>query len=669
MPGLPINIDDLIKGTVCEDVRREFKGTWDDKTKIAVAKTISAFANDLPNLNGGYVVLGIDDEGGRPVLPPRGLNEANLERIQKEIRGECNRIDPVYQPIVESYDYQGKPILVLFAPAGETPPYEAPKGQGSNERARYVRTNSETVEAKGEVLRQLVEKTARTPFDDRRNNQSRVEDISSTLVRKYLHDVRSDLLEHHDDDREIYRRLQLVSPVNAHEVPRNVALLFFTENPDRFFRGAKIEIVQFADELGGDLIEEKVITGPLPSQIHAALNYLSSLSQTMIRKVARRAEVDRSVSYPYEAMEEALVNALYHRSYDESSVEPTKIRMFPDRMEIVSYPGPVPGVTKEGLAAERGQLPPPARNRRIGEFLKALRLAEAHGTGIPKIRRRMRENGSPSPSFDFDEARTSFRATLPAHPQYLVLQALRESSRLWATGERRQAIEHLKAAVGGQRNSGALVGQLIEYGFASGDKTLAMQAFEEFVKEPVKNEGAIPYLRAAAGLLNLREDKEAQKILRQIPVGGTAEDLLDEAILRKRSRDFVGANRLFENAKAAGENDPKFLHEFAQTKMEIAGDLHRRRDFGNRKQMLSQAAELLRRTIDLSTDDTRKAWAYVDLGKTLQWLKEPVTAIEQAYLQAKTLRPFDADIQRAYERWAEASQDRTVKRTPTTPSS
>ena len=40
-----------------------------------------------------------------------------------------------------------------------------------------------------------------------------------------------------------------------------------------------------------------------------------------------------------------------------------------------------------------------------------MRLAEGSGTGLPKIRRSMAENGSPSPLFDFDEGRTYFRIT------------------------------------------------------------------------------------------------------------------------------------------------------------------------------------------------------------------------------------------------------------------
>ena len=79
-------------------------------------------------------------------------------------------------------------------------------------------------------------------------------------------------------------------------------------------------------------------------------------------------------------MEEAVVNAVYHRSYDNLR-EPTKIYLYPDRMEIISYPGPLQGIEARHLGQD-GVVPPvPARNRRIGEFLKELRLAEGRGTG------------------------------------------------------------------------------------------------------------------------------------------------------------------------------------------------------------------------------------------------------------------------------------------------
>ena len=48
------------------------------------------------------------------------------------------------------------------------------------------------------------------------------------------------------------------------------------------------------------------------------------------------------------------------------------------------------------------------RNRRIGELLKELDLAEGRSTGVPKILRTMRKNGSPLPSFETDETARGF---------------------------------------------------------------------------------------------------------------------------------------------------------------------------------------------------------------------------------------------------------------------
>ena len=58
------------------------------------------------------------------------------------------------------------------------------------------------------------------------------------------------------------------------------------------------------------------------------------------------------------------------------------------------------------------------RNRRIGEFLKELDLAQGRSTGVPKILRAMRNNGSPAPRFETDDDRTWFLVGLPAHPSF-----------------------------------------------------------------------------------------------------------------------------------------------------------------------------------------------------------------------------------------------------------
>lgn len=81
----------------------------------------------------------------------------------------------------------------------------------------------------------------------------------------------------------------------------------------------------------------------------------------------------------------------------------------------MSSPGPDRSIRMEELRAGKA-VSRRYRNRRIGEFLKELDLAEGRSTGIPKILRAMDGNGSPQPEFETDEDRTYFLIRLPTHP-------------------------------------------------------------------------------------------------------------------------------------------------------------------------------------------------------------------------------------------------------------
>jgi len=63
------------------------------------------------------------------------------------------------------------------------------------------------------------------------------------------------------------------------------------------------------------------------------------------------------------------------------------------------------------------------RNRRIGDFLKELKLTEGKATGFPLMKDEMAKNGNPEPLFFTDEERTLFLVTLPCHSDWLVSKA------------------------------------------------------------------------------------------------------------------------------------------------------------------------------------------------------------------------------------------------------
>lgn len=648
---LPINLDDLIHARSVESVRLEFKKTWSEPTLSQVIRTICAFANDFFNLNGGYIIIGIEDRQGLPILPPSGLEEQNIEEIQKQIRGNCKRIDPEYQPIISPEIYQSRQIIVLWVPAGDLRPYQAPKDLQSGERAYYVRQGSESVEARGDVLTQLMQMTAKVPFDDRRSLDVSIDVLSPTLVRNFLSDIKSDLVAPGIDipDRDLYRYLRVSVRVNGYEVPKNVALLFFVNDPERFFSGARIEVVQFGDDAGGDLIEEKVFRGPVHMQIRQALDYLDAFSTAMIRKIPNQAEVHRTVAFPYEAMEESLVNAVYHRSYD-GVPEPVKVYLYPDRMEIVSYPGPVPGI-EMGHLQPGALLPPvPTRNRRVGEFLKELRLAEGRGTGIPKIRRKMKENGSPAPVFEFDEARSYFRVILPAHPQYIVIHALRESAQLWAVGERQNAILNLESASNRVPKSGALIAQMIEYQASLDELSAAEKIFSNVESDPEIADRHLPYIAMAKVFLDHGNPKKASAILAHIPSPSNVSDLVELAVLHKRSGRLEEAHSIFATNYDLIKDNPKAVHEYAQTKIKLSMSLPPRDDI-TKKRLTRDAVELLRRAIQLSDDYMRNAWCWYNLARSLDWLRSPDTEVLHAYSKAMELLPNELRFKQTYENW------------------
>lgn len=68
--AIPTNIKTLLSGDVVEWARIEFKETWDPATSL---KTVCAFANDLDNWGGGYIVIGVKEDNGRPMYPLLGV--------------------------------------------------------------------------------------------------------------------------------------------------------------------------------------------------------------------------------------------------------------------------------------------------------------------------------------------------------------------------------------------------------------------------------------------------------------------------------------------------------------------------------------------------------------------------------------------------------------------
>ena len=421
--AIMVSVESLLSGRTVEWARIEYKATWDPATSL---KTICAFANDIDNWGTGYLVIGVEEEDGRPKLPVLGIPEEQIDAVMKDLLNKCKLITPEYLPVVAPVEYGGKTLIVTQCSDGSWRPYSCParftheKGKAvpSKERAYFIRKMSSTVQAQGQELQDLFALASRIPFDDRTNHEASMADLNLTLIKSYLAEAGSALAEEADTlpFEELCRDMGICTITPEYVKPRNVGLMFFSMQPEKYIPYARIDVVQFPDGAGGDEIIERIFRGPLHQQLRDALLFIrNNVLEERVFKRPDRAEADRFFNWPYVAIEEALANAVYHKGYDVR--EPIEVRVEGGTIEIVSFPGPDRSVTPEGLR-EFHVTNRHYRNRRIGEFLKEIHLTEGRNTGFRKILRALEANGSPMPEFETDEERSYFITRLFRHPAF-----------------------------------------------------------------------------------------------------------------------------------------------------------------------------------------------------------------------------------------------------------
>jgi ATP-dependent DNA helicase RecG len=419
--ALHINIEDLLSARTVESDRIEYKEGWNPD---AIYRSICAFANDFDNIGGGYILVGVEEDKATKTAkrPVNGLSTKEIGEAQKEMIGYNNLVRPYYAPRLFIEDVDGKQILVLWVIGGSERPYEVPESIIAKHKVwkYFIRKYASSIEAKGADKEELISLTSNIPFDDRANTQGNLDSISMVLVRDYLVKVKSRLAEQVGTipNRELLRQMELISGPNERILPRNVGLMLFAEHPEKFFPYTQVDIVEFPEGDAGPYMEQDSITGPIPEQIYRTLNFLKDkLIRERIIKPTDKAESIRITSYPYQAIEETLVNAFYHRDYQQR--EPIEIRIYPNSIIFINQGGPDRSIKLQAFNAGQARARR-YRNRRLGEFLKELNLTENRATGIPTILKSLNENGSPAPRFNTDDDRTFFEVELFIHPAFTV---------------------------------------------------------------------------------------------------------------------------------------------------------------------------------------------------------------------------------------------------------
>lgn len=112
-------------------------------------------------------------------------------------------------------------------------------------------------------------------------------------------------------------------------------------------------------------------------QINDSFSYLKLNNKTTaIFKELERIEYP---DYPEEALREALLNAVIHRSYSFSGS--IIINITDQETEFISMGGLLPDLSVEDIRSGISQ----PRNKKLADVFHRLKLIESYGTGIRKI--------------------------------------------------------------------------------------------------------------------------------------------------------------------------------------------------------------------------------------------------------------------------------------------
>ena len=149
-------------------------------------------------------------------------------------------------------------------------------------------------------------------------------------------------------------------------------------------------------EYGERFVDNKRIEGNIPEMLDQALAFVrkNMRTKTIINPNSGKRE-DRT-DYPIIAVREALLNTLVHRDYSiHTEGMPIQILMYPDRVEIRN-PGGIYGRLR---VDQLGKMQPDTRNPVLVTALEVMGLTENRYSGIPTIRRSMKDFNLEDPVF------------------------------------------------------------------------------------------------------------------------------------------------------------------------------------------------------------------------------------------------------------------------------
>lgn len=368
-----------------EDKNVEFKREIPEKHE-KFYKDIIAFSNST----GGKVILGVEDE----TCVVYGIGDQSPFKLSDSISNMISdACTPQIEPDITIKTIEDKTVLEIDVPAGKFRPYFI-KNKGKKTTS-YIRINGTSRPADDRKLKELELEGQNISYDSMQDIGVEFDEIKAKELCKSMKRIAIEACEA-EDEREAVKELTLekledfgvLCKVGKKFYPTH-AFDLLTDNKNK---AAKIQCALFKGTTRDMFIDRKEFDGPIYKQVEEAYQFV-------LRHINMGAEIhgvyrEDKLELPRKAIREMIANAVLHRSYLDRSC--TQVSIYDDRIEVLS-PGTLYGGLDITTALEGKST---CRNEAIAEAFHYMRIVEAWGTGIPRIRNKCAEYGLKEPKFE-----------------------------------------------------------------------------------------------------------------------------------------------------------------------------------------------------------------------------------------------------------------------------
>lgn len=381
----------------------EFKR--DDIRPEQLAKEIVALAN----LQGGRVILGVEDDGTISGLQQKNAQEWVLNVFRDKV---FPQIIPFYEEL--QLDDQQRVAVVTIAP-GISKPYML---KHNNREEIYIRMGDRSELASREQQLRLFESGGLLHVEVLPVAGTSLANLDMDRLNFYLSDIIRDP-EVPSTDMEWEERLLglglMASDGLGNTVCSVAGIICFGINPRRFLRQAGLRVMAFSGtDKEYQALLDVVLDAPLVGRWKIDETGKKQLvDEGLIEKFAltiapfitqESSEIDENMRrekiefYPWEAIRETVINALAHRDWTRAvDIEVTN---YSDRLEVIS-----PGKMQNSMTISKmlaGQRSP--RNTLIMEILRDYAYVDSRGMGVrTKVIPLMRKFNQVEPIFEVTE--------------------------------------------------------------------------------------------------------------------------------------------------------------------------------------------------------------------------------------------------------------------------